>query len=346
MRQVKPNYLSVLENYKSTGFQIAVKNFYSSFLAARHVAIHSQRYFGDIVPAREIRYHTLVLENATSVNRIIEVFDVSEEDLKPINLGLTRFIWHGWRMIPAGYQLKLPYRDSGYESQFRALAAMTPETVAPGSEFYTVRKGDTACGIARALQVNCKELITMNRLGKRALIGIGQKLAIPRRLIVVKEPSDRGREKIVVARQPSDSKPDTHRVKRGDTACAIADRYGITCKDLISINKLGRRATIYVGQRLMIPGRITITGQIAGLDENNRFLVTKGDYACSIALRFNVSCNDLRKLNKLDRSATIFPGQRLRIPGFDLPDTSQTAEQLAKVDEAIAKAPDPQAEVM
>jgi membrane-bound lytic murein transglycosylase D len=339
IRQVKPDYLSVLENYKSPAFQVAVKNFYSSFLAARHVAINSQEYFGDIIPARELKYHTLVLENATSVDRIKKVFDISEKDLKPINLGLTRFIWNGWRMIPAGYQLKLPYKEPGYKKQEITLAAMTPETVAPGSENYTVRKGDTACGIARALQVNCGELITMNQLGKRAVIQIGQKLVIPRRLVVVKEAANRGPEKTVVTRQTSDGKPYTHKVKRGDTACGIAERYDVSCKSLISVNQLGRRATIYVGQRLQVPGKISSSGQVAGLDENNRYLVRKGDYACTIAKRFNVSCNALKKLNKLDKKATIFPGQRLNIPGFDLPDTTQTAEQLAKVDEAIASAP-------
>ena len=214
---------------------------------------------------------------------------------------------------------------------------MTPETVAPGSESYTVRKGDTACGIARALQVNCRELIRMNRLGKRALIRIGQKLEIPRRLVVVKEPADRGPAKTVVKRAEGDELTALHKVKRGETACKIAENYGVSCRELINVNSLGRKATIYVGQRLVIPGQ-TVTHKAVLLDENNRYLVKKGDFACSIARRLQVSCNDLRKVNNLDKKATIYPGQKLVVPGLELQNTNQTAEALANVKQVAEKA--------
>jgi membrane-bound lytic murein transglycosylase D len=338
IKQVKPDYLSVLDQYKSPAFQVAVKNFYSSFLAARHVALNSEKYFGDVAKAGKLQYQTLVLENATSVERISKVFKVSEQDLKPINLGLTRFVWNGWRMIPAGYQLKLPYRSSGYDKQIAQLKSLTPETVAPGSENYVVRKGDTACGIARALQVNCQELIRMNQLGKRALIRVGQKLEIPGKLVAVTEPASRGQDKTVVKRDTSSSQAFSYTVRRGDTACGIASKNGVSCRELIATNKLGRTATIYIGQKLVIPGKVSVAGQVAGLDENNRYLVRNGDSACNIARRFSVGCNEFKKLNKLNNRATIYPGQRLKIPGLEVPETTETVEQLAKVDEAIEKA--------
>lgn len=50
-------------------------------------------------------------------------------------------------------------------------------------------------------------------------------------------------------------------VKRGDTIGTIAHRYGIPTKRLIQANKLDRRATIRVGQKIRLPGRKTAQTQ-------------------------------------------------------------------------------------
>lgn len=43
--------------------------------------------------------------------------------------------------------------------------------------------------------------------------------------------------------------------------------------------------------------------------------VRAGDTACQIAESYNVSCQELSKLNKLDSNGKIFRGQRLKLPG-------------------------------
>ncbi len=333
--RVRPDYLSVLKYYKSPRFRVAVKNFYASFLAAQHVTLNAQQYFGSVAEYEQIQYQTLVLKQATSLQRIKSVFKITESQLKPLNLGLTRFIWNGWRMIPAGYPLKLPpsKHDNKYKTAIAKLAAMPPETIVRGAGNYVVRKGDTACGIARALKVNCRELITGNRLGRKALIRIGQKLSIPGASIVVAKADSKGSNKPVLVKSKQRQTDKIYRVKRGDTACAIARRFNVGCRVLISVNHLGRKAVIYVGQKLTIPGIVSqAPNQIANLDENNRYRVRAGDYACSIAARLSVDCSALRQLNKLNKKATIFPGQKLKVPGLELPDTTETAAQLAKVD--------------
>ncbi|MCP4231322.1 MAG: lytic transglycosylase domain-containing protein, partial [bacterium] len=47
IRQFGPDYITVLNKYKSASFRTAVRNFYSSFLAARYVAQNFEKYFGD-----------------------------------------------------------------------------------------------------------------------------------------------------------------------------------------------------------------------------------------------------------------------------------------------------------
>lgn len=46
-----------------------------------------------------------------------------------------------------------------------------------------------------------------------------------------------------------------HRVQKGDTAGAIARTHSVSLNDLILANGLNRRATIYIGQTLRIPGK-------------------------------------------------------------------------------------------
>ena len=56
-----PDYPLVLDSYKSPSFQEAVKNFYATFLAARHVAKNANLYFGKRSQMKPIDYQTLLL---------------------------------------------------------------------------------------------------------------------------------------------------------------------------------------------------------------------------------------------------------------------------------------------
>ena len=324
IRKLNPDFMRVLNNYKSPSFQVAVKNFYASFLAARHVALNADQYFGNVVAKDAQQYDALVLQHPTSINRIQKVFGVSQKALKPLNGPLTRFIWNGWRLIPAGYQVRLPKRKDNWKDARARLAAMAPEKEVPGGGSYVVRRGDTACGIARALRVNCNTLIKANGLSRKAVIRIGQKLIIPRVVVADSSPGSTPEKIDAVAR------PETYKVRRGDSACVIAKRLGVSCRELISVNKLGRKARIRIGQELIVPRDDFVPGTPAGLNAENRYVVKKGDIACRIAARFDVSCRELVKLNTLGKKARIYPGQKLVIPGYEGEKTSETALELAE----------------
>lgn len=317
IHQQGPDFMKVLERHKSPSFQIAVKNFYASFLAARHVAANAERYFGARPAAASPPYETVVLQHPASIATVTSVFGLSEAQLRPLNRALTRFVWRGWRLIPAGYRLRLPARADRWRAQRLQLAQLRPEAVISGGDRYTVRRGDTACGIARAVKVNCSELIRLNQLGAKAVIRVGQKLLIP------------GKPAVTAGGAR------TYRVRRGDSACAIASRFGVNCRTLVGLNRLGRTALIHPGQMLSIPPTPT-TGD---LNQDNQYIVRRGDSACRIAQRFSVHCEALREANGLDRKAVIHPGQKLKIPGLEVPDTSETAQQLARVDTIQPPAP-------
>ncbi len=303
IKEIGPDFPKVLEEYKSASFQVAVKNFYASFLAARFLAINSKKYFGITGADSVLRYQTLVLPVPTSIERLKHQFELKESQLKTLNPALTRFAWNNWRLIPAGYRLHLPYRKHRWISQIDQLKAMKPEPQSQHKLVYRVRKGDTACGIANAFKVKCKELIAANRLGKRAMLRIGQKLDIPGRATA---PASK-----TTASSKSTAPGGVYRVRSGDTACGVASKHGVDCKELIRMNNLGRKARIVVGQNLNIPGAIGGTATPVSL----KYKVKRGDTACQIAQRYAVSCEQVLVDNQLGRKGKISVGQILLIGG-------------------------------
>ena len=292
IKEIGPDYMKVLNQYRSKKFQVAVKNFYAGFLAARFVAQNQKKFFGEITPGRPLRYHTLILDRPVSISRIQAVFGLTEAQLKTLNPALTRFVWHGWRTIPDGYRLRLPSRTGGWSNHVARLRMMPPEVRHAGSVEYTVRAGDTACGIAAAFNADCAELIAMNGLDNKAMIRVGQTLQVPS--------TSRGRSAIAQGGR--------YEVQAGDSACAIASRFGVDCDDFLAANGLNRVSVLNVGAQLVIPGSLA-----AG--SSATYTVGKGDSACGIAARYGVDCAALLMANGLSNGDLIFPGQSLTVPG-------------------------------
>ncbi len=288
-----PDYMTVLEKHRGRSFRVAVKNFYASFLAARYVARHARRWFEGLRIDPPHRYDRVVLSRAASAGRLVDHFEIERAELQRLNPSLTRHVWAGRRLVPSGFELKLPPRDGGWDAKRVALAGLPPESYVSAPTRYKVRRGDTACVIARRHGVSCRELIDENGLGRRALIRVGQYLTIPGQIVTGGAAGE-----------------GEHLVRRGDTACGVARRYAVSCQKLIALNGLGGRATIYVGQALQIPG----AGGATATASNGAYRVRRGDTACGIARRFGVSCPALISLNRLGRRATIYPGQTLTIP--------------------------------
>ncbi|MFV2005714.1 MAG: LysM peptidoglycan-binding domain-containing protein, partial [Gammaproteobacteria bacterium] len=179
MDKVGTDYMDVLNKYKARGFRIAVKNFYASFLAARHVAKNVERYYPDHKTQQPLSMDVVTIKTPVSTKRLMAVFSVTEKTLKNYNTSLMRLVWSGRRFVPKGYKLKLPKSNYGRSEQVAKLNSMQAEEPEYEEYAYRVRRGDTACGIAKKESVSCRELILLNNLGRRALIRIGQILTIP-----------------------------------------------------------------------------------------------------------------------------------------------------------------------
>lgn len=99
---------------------------------------------------------------------------------------------------------------------------------------------------------------------------------------------------------------DSYIVQKGDTLYSIALKYNTTVNEIKSLNNLDSN-TLSIGQSLKIPEK-----EIND-ENNNLYVVQKGDSLYSIANKFDVLVNDLIDLNNLP-STILIVGQRLIIP--------------------------------
>ena len=165
--------------------------------------------------------------------------------------------------------------------EYKGIPYNEPETVI--TDTYKVMKGDTLYGIAKKLDTTVDELKKVNNLTSNQL-SIGQILKIPVKEINLGE-------------------TDLYQVKKGDTLYGIANKYGITLKELKAINNL-TTDTLAIGQLLNVP---------SGLSLGSSYVVNSGDTLYSIAKKFGISVSKIKEVNKLDGNMLAI-GQKLVIP--------------------------------
>lgn len=151
------------------------------------------------------------------------------------------------------------------------------------SNTYKVMSGDTLYGIAKKLDTTILELKKINNLTNDS-ISIGQILKVPLKTI------DFGDTEL-------------YQVKKGDTLYSIANKYGITLKELKTINNL-TNDNLAIGQLLNVP---------SGLNLVNTYTVSPGDTLYSIAKKFGTDINSIKEKNNLT-SNMLKIGQKLIIP--------------------------------
>lgn len=152
--------------------------------------------------------------------------------------------------------------------------------VAPlGSNYYTVKSGDSLWSISKKFGISVAELKDANNLSSN-LLSIGQNLIIPTN---------------------NDNVGNEYVVKKGDTLYKIAKDNNTSVDNLKSINNLVTDS-LDIGQIIKLP---TLN--------DNTYIVKNGDTLYKIANKYDVSVDELKKYNGLNSNA-IAVGQMLKIP--------------------------------
>ncbi len=131
---------------------------------------------------------------------------------------------------------------------------------------------------------------------------------------------------------------DTHviTVARGETLYSIARRYGATADEVAALNNLKAPYSIYVGQRLTVPGNGDIVvapteaAPVASAATMSRpaaaptparvqlqtVTAQAGDTLYSLSRKYSVPVNDLAVMNDLEAPFVLTVGQKLKVPNL------------------------------
>lgn len=164
---------------------------------------------------------------------------------------------------------------------------------------YTVVKGDSLWSVANKYNTTVDTLMKINNLSGSGL-QINQQLLIPKEgTIDIVEKETEGIDYIV---------------KSGDTLYKIATSYGISVDNLKKANNL-TSDTLSIGQKIFIPVSTTEIEKVPKeIPQGISYVVKSGDNLYSIANKYGVTVDDIKKANNLD-SYLLQIGQVLYIPG-------------------------------
>ncbi|TLM82826.1 lytic transglycosylase domain-containing protein [Pseudarthrobacter sp. NamE5] len=194
---------------------------------------------------------------------------------------------------------------------------------------YTIARGDTISAVAGKFGLSTAEVLKLNNLQPNTIIYPGQKIKLP---------GTAGAAPAAPSAAPAPAAPApagtaTYTVKPGDTLGGIAARHNVALSEVFGWNNLNMRSIIYPGQKIKVGGGSTAPaaapapGSLASTSKptapapaspapaSGSYTVKAGDTLSAIASRHGVKLSELLSANRLSMTSTIYPGNKLAIPG-------------------------------
>jgi membrane-bound lytic murein transglycosylase D len=263
--------VKIVRSYRSRTFGFASRNFYVEFLAANIVASNPESYFGTLVLDQPIVFETIDMPFYATPNHISNAIGVDVKTLQQSNPSLRPTVWRQAKYVPKGFKLQIP--RASLPKPLRESLASVPQKHQHARQTrdtkYTVRRGDTLSTIARRHHVRMSELVALNGLKSRNRIRIGQKLRLPSdvapatRNVAYKKPNPPSAPSPARPRTTAPPESGYYKVRRGDNLTRIADRFGLSVAELVSMNSLKSRNRISVGQRLRVDSAVQVASKSA-----------------------------------------------------------------------------------
>ena len=193
------------------------------------------------------------------------------------------------------------------------------QNLAPNELFtldrYLILPGDTLSSIAKKLGTRVDVLQRLNNLST-SRITAGRSLTVPRSgdvelvsLLPVYQSIPGAPSATLIAT------PASYTVRAGDNLWSIARRFDLKSKDIASWSQLDLNATLRTGQILTLQntGSIAAASMLPRDEQEQTYLVRRGDSMAKIASRFNANLSDLLSWNNIASTERIYPGQLVKI---------------------------------
>lgn len=205
--------------------------------------------------------------------------------------------YNQWFTSPDGPQsLLLPVENAVlFEAQLAKQEAQGIKVIR-----YQVAAGDTLSEIAQQHNSSITMIQNANQLTNNT-IKVGQSLIIPIPSVEATQLSQTAQARFVSPPniRVKNKQKTEYQAKSGDSLWSIAKRYQVSTESLATWNRLNAKSPLQIGQQLIIWQEITSSPSTPSIIRTVNYPVKAGDTLSTIAMRFNVSVNDIVQLNNL-----------------------------------------------
>jgi membrane-bound lytic murein transglycosylase D len=280
------------------------KIYVPKLLALSTIIRDPERFGMNLTPINNAPYLKQInIGSQIDLNQAAKLAGVSETTIRKLNPGYRR-----WATDPDGpYALLIPVaRADGFVQRLNAL----PKDKRVTWREYIVRKGDTLSTIAYKYKTNSRILKQVNSLHNNK-IRPKQQLLIPVAFHgSIKSPIVEQRATIAEEKLPGPNRV-IHIVENGETLWTLAEKYGVTVREICFWNNLKPRQRLSSNQKLLIwaPSHAKLI-----YTRTYTYKVLSGDSVWLIARRFNSSVKKISRINHI-KNNVIHTGQVLTVPG-------------------------------
>lgn len=207
------------------------------FLATLHILKNPAKYGITLEePDNPVPYEVVAIEKPVQLKAVTDKLGVSFKELTGLNPELRHKV-----TPPTLYSLKVP---DGMGKVLLARLDEIPKWSPPKKAYayHRVKKRETLSLIALKYRTNVQAIVRANKIRKKHIIHVGQKLKIP---------LGRGARGMTFAAKSKLLPGGKYRIEKGDSLWLIAKKFNTNTKTLMQINNL-QTTRLYVGQILKI----------------------------------------------------------------------------------------------
>ena len=246
------------------------------------------------IPAGSSVPEQYVVQSGDSLNAIAGKYDLSVNYIADLN-GLERTA--GLRV---GQRLKLAGDAPSKSSNVTATKVKDKDETAP--DIYTVKSGDTLSNIASRYYLQLDYVAALNGLSRNSTVRIGQKLKLSGD--VPKTETAKVESSKTNSRSASSKNTEKYTVKAGESLNSIANRFGMSSRELADLNDLKANAGLQRGQTISVPKVVT------------EYKVKRGDTLIGLASKYGMETSALAEMNDLTPSTQLRIGDVIKVPNL------------------------------
>lgn len=243
-------------------------NYIPKYLAARMIAKNPEKYgFTNLEYHSPLAYSEVVASQTVNLRTMAQEMGVDYEEIRSLNPQFNTEFAPNFNN--QGLTLRVPTNmaekatvalNKSYVTNTRAIAMVRNNE----NYRYKVKRGDTLHRIARKHGTTIAKIRSLNKLGNKSALRVGQMLTVPEGQVsqkqiiqdlrrTLKESRTAEKKPQSSKRAPAKAKKQQIIVRRGDTLIQIAKKYNVSLSRILAANDLNRRSKLLVGTKLVIP---------------------------------------------------------------------------------------------